>query len=176
MLLIETLGTNFSEILILIHKVPFKKMHLKMSSGKWRPFCLGHNVLNISDTHMLPWDYRIHTDCMHCQTELHYGDVIMGTIASQITSLTVVYSTVYSGDKRKHESSASMAFVRGIHRGPVNSPHKWPVTRKMFPFDDVIMTYRLTFNCGLYNTGKWILGLTSKNGLMSMLFSLIILI
>ena len=36
-------------------------------------------------------------------------------------------------------NSASLAFVRGIHRGPVNSPHKWPVTRKMPPFDDVIM-------------------------------------
>ena len=64
----------------------------------------------------------------------------MGTIASQITSLTIVYSTVYSGaDQSKHQSSASLAFVRGIHRGPVNSPHKLPVTRKMFPFDDVIM-------------------------------------
>ena len=40
---------------------------------------------------------------------------------------------------RKHQSSASLAFVRGIHRGPVNSPHKWPVMRKMRPFDDVIM-------------------------------------
>ena len=70
----------------------------------------------------------------------HYGDVIMGMMASQITSLTIVYSTVYSGaDQRKHQSSASLAFVRGIHRGPVNSPHKWPVTRKTFPFDDVIM-------------------------------------
>ena len=35
------------------------------------------------------------------------------------------------------------AFVRGIHRGPVNSPHKWPVTREMFPFGYVIMTYRM---------------------------------
>ena len=70
----------------------------------------------------------------------HYGDVIMGAIASQITSHTIVYSTVYSdADQRKHQSSASLAFVRGIHRGPVNSPHKWPVTRKMFPFDNVIM-------------------------------------
>ena len=70
----------------------------------------------------------------------HYGDVIMTTIASQITSLTIVYSTVYPGaDQRKHQSSASLAFVRVIHRGPVNSPHKWPVTRKMFPFGDVIM-------------------------------------
>ena len=70
----------------------------------------------------------------------HYIDVIMTTMASQITSLTIVYSTVYSdADQRKHESSASLAFVWGIHRRPVNSPHKRPVTRKMFPFDDVIM-------------------------------------
>ena len=67
----------------------------------------------------------------------------MGSMASQITSLTIVYSTVYSGsDQRKHQSSASLAFCQGIHRGPVNSPHKWPVTRKMFPFDDVIMRVR----------------------------------
>ena len=71
---------------------------------------------------------------------LHYADVIMGMIASQITSLTIGYSIVYA-DQRKHQSSASLAFVRGIHRGPVNSPHKWPVTRKMFPFDDVIMIF-----------------------------------
>ena len=72
---------------------------------------------------------------------IHYSDVIMGTIASHITSLTIVISTVYSdADQRKHQSSVSLAFVRGIHRGPVNSPHKWPITRKMFPFDDVIMT------------------------------------
>ena len=64
----------------------------------------------------------------------------MGAIASQITSLTIVYLAVYSGaDQSKHQSSASLAFVWGIHRGPVNSPHKWPVTRKMFQFDDVIM-------------------------------------
>ena len=70
----------------------------------------------------------------------HYSDVIMSAVASQITSLTIVYSTVYSGvDQRKHQSSASLAFVRWIHRWPVNSPHKGPVTRKMLPFDDVIM-------------------------------------
>ena len=66
----------------------------------------------------------------------HYNDVIMGVIASQIITLTSVYSTVYSGvDQRKHQCSESLAFVWG----PVNSPHKWQVTRKMFPFDDVIM-------------------------------------
>ena len=64
----------------------------------------------------------------------------MGTIASQIISLTIVFSTVYwDTDQRKHQSSASLVFVRGIHRGPVNSRHKWPVARKMFPFADVIM-------------------------------------
>ena len=63
-------------------------------------------------------------------------------LASQITSLMVVYSIVYSGvNQRIHQSSASQAFVREIHRGPVNFPHKWPVTRKMFPFDDVIMKW-----------------------------------
>ena len=68
----------------------------------------------------------------------------MSLVASQITNLTIVYSTVYLGaDQIKLQSSASLAFVRGIHRGPVNSPHKRPVTRKMFPFDDVIMGYEL---------------------------------
>ena len=63
----------------------------------------------------------------------------MSAITSQITSLTIVYSTIYSGaDQLKHQSSASLAFVRGIHRGPVNSTHKGPVTRKVFPFGDVI--------------------------------------
>ena len=79
--------------------------------------------------------------CMWCNfSYAHYNDVIMGAIASQIISLTIEYSTVYSdADQRKHQSSVSLAFVWGIHQGPVNSPHKWHVTRKMFPFDDVIM-------------------------------------
>ena len=61
---------------------------------------------------------------------IHY--VIMSAMASQITSLTIVYSTVYSGaDQRKHQSSTSLAFVSGIHRWLVNSLHKGPVTRNM---------------------------------------------
>ena len=64
----------------------------------------------------------------------------MSAMTSQITDLTIVYPAVYSGaDQRKHQSSASLAFLQGIHRSPVNSQHKGPVTRKMFPFDDVIM-------------------------------------
>ena len=71
---------------------------------------------------------------------IHHSDVIMGATASQTTSLMIVYSTVYSDtDQRKHQSSASLAFVQGIHRWLVNSRHKWPVTRKMFSFNDVIM-------------------------------------
>ena len=93
---------------------------LKNLKGKWEPVSILSHSLIIS--------YE------------HYCDVIMSPTASQITSLTIVYSIVYSGtDQRKHQSSASLAFVRGSHRRPVNSPHKWPVTRKMFPFDDVIM-------------------------------------
>ena len=70
----------------------------------------------------------------------HYNDVIMSAMASQITSLKIVYPTVYSGaDQRKHQSSVSLAFMWGIHRWSVNSPHKWPVTLKIFPFDDVIV-------------------------------------
>ena len=62
----------------------------------------------------------------------------MSAMASQTTVVSIVYSTS-SADQGKHQSSPSLAFVRGIHRWPVNSPHKWPVTRKMFPFNDVIM-------------------------------------
>ena len=72
----------------------------------------------------------------------HYSDVIMSAMAPQITGNSMVYSTVCSGaDQRKHKKSASLAFVRGTHRWPANSPHKRPVTRKMFPFDDVIMSF-----------------------------------
>ena len=68
----------------------------------------------------------------------------MGAMAPQITCLTIIYSTVDSGaDQRKHQCSTSPAFLREYHRWPVNSPHKRPVTRKMFPFDDVFMTRSL---------------------------------
>ena len=72
----------------------------------------------------------------------HYTDVKMSTIATQITRVLIVYLTVCPGaDQRKRQSSASLAYVRGIHRWPVNSPHKGPVMQKMLPFDDVIMIW-----------------------------------
>ena len=85
---------------------------------------------------------------------LHNNNVIMGAMAFQTTSLTIVNSSVYSGTyQRKHQSSASLAFVRGIHRWPVNSPHKGPVTWKNFLFDDVIM---FTLRCVFYVIWYWV--------------------
>ena len=78
---------------------------------------------------------------MRClaQSSTDYNTVIMGAMASQITSLAIVYSTVDSRRRsKKHQSSASLAFGRG----PVNSPHKRPILRKMSPFDDDIMRKR----------------------------------
>ena len=102
---------------------------------------------------------NIHTGQQTLQQPfVHYSDAIMSTMASQITSLTSIYSTVYSGaDQRKHQSSASLAFVQIIHWRPVNSPPKGPVMWKVFPFDDVIMyelaiVIRKSKDC-MY--GKW---------------------
>ena len=87
---------------------------------------------------------------------IHYSDAIMGAMASQISSLVIVYSTIYScTDQRKHQSSASLAFVRGIHRWPVNSPHKGPVTRKMIPFDDGIMEPIQNVFCFVFIPHLW---------------------
>ena len=95
--------------------------------------------------------------------KIHYNDVIMGAMASQITSLTIVYSKVYSGaDQREHQSSESLASVRGIHRGPVNSPHKWTVTRKRFPFDDVIMNSIVICESVELLLFRWWLGLVKN--------------
>ena len=89
--------------------------------------------------------------CFH----MHYNDVITSALASQITSLTIVYSSVYSGaDQRKHQSSASLAFVRGIHRRPVNYLHKGTVTRKCFQLitSSWLKSLRLQWgSCGYFN-------------------------
>ena len=82
---------------------------------------------------------------LSCLARVHYSDVIMGTMAFQITSLTIVYSTVYSGaDQTKRLSSASLDFV-----SPVNSSHKWAVTRKLFPFDDILMFQAVGGDCAI---------------------------
>ena len=87
----------------------------------------------------------LHRSNDHVYVWFYYSDVIIGTMGSRITNVSIVYSTVCSGaNQRKNQSSASLAFVRGIHRWPVNSPHKEPVTRRMLPFDDVIMQWSIS--------------------------------
>ena len=119
---------------------PTWNARISVSANRERPLNLNHSLKWIVWVAPVPLMIFQSNSTFDEKLQYHYNDVLMGAIASQITSLTIVYSTVYSdADQRKHQSSASLAFVRGIHRGPVNSPHKWPVTRKMFPFDDVIM-------------------------------------
>ena len=98
----------------------------------------------------------------------HYNNVIKGAMSSQITSLTIVYSTGYSGaDQWKHQSSASLVFRRRIHRWPVNSPYKWPVTRKTVPFHDVIMIQALTAIMLIWsNILYWSTDIFSANSIM----------
>ena len=119
----------------------------------WRHGCLAISRQATSSLWLqMPWRHGCHAisrhdDSTNVMTILHYNAVIMGAMSSQITSLVIVYSTVYSdADQRKQQSSASLAFVRGIRRWPANSSHKWPVTRKMFPFDDVIMLTWVLFS------------------------------
>ena len=83
-------------------------------------------------------------------TSIHYGDVIRSAMASQMTDISIVYSTSCSGaDRRNQQSFTSLAFVRGIHRWPMNSLHRGPVTRKTFLFDDVIMSPLSWYLCCL---------------------------
>ena len=151
-----------------IHRVPVKSPHKGPVTRKMFSFddviMCTHNKTKHNNTVCIfhgtfcgftPWAHkmrfrdikflRIQRKCLILEyfvSKITLDDVIMGAMASQITNLTIVYSTVYSGsDQRKHQSSASLAFVRGIHRWPVNFPHQWPVTRKMCQFDDVFMRW-----------------------------------
>ena len=99
------------------------------------------------------WWYRLRP-CIYLNL-VHYSNVIMSAMASQMTGVSIACSAVCSDtDQRKHQSSSSLAFERGIHRWSVDSPHKGPVTRKMFPFDDVLMWFivnRITKNNRNFN-------------------------
>ena len=87
------------------------------------------------------WAHHLWTlALLYFNVQNHYSDVIMKAMASQITSVSIVCSTVCSGiDKRKHQGPASLAFVRGLRSLVDSRGHEGPVTRTMFPFDDVIM-------------------------------------
>ena len=98
---------------------------------------------------LLTWNIRILT---------HHSDVIMSGVTSEITGVLIVYSTVFpSADQRKHQSSASLAFVKGIHRWEVNSPHNGPVTWKMLPFCDVIMKISNEYYFTVFRDDKLVL-------------------
>ena len=105
---------------------------------------------------------KILVACMQfplAQDTLQHCDIIIRVIAPQITSLMIVCSTVYSGaDQRKHKSCGSLTPVWGIHWWPVNSPHKWPVTWKMFPFDEVSIWWSWSCN--------WAIALWNCDGLI----------
>ena len=120
-------------------------------SALWRNGCENNREAGNLRGHRSHYDVIVILgahDCNECPSILvstfsmmHYGDVLMGAIASQITGISIVYSIVFPcADQRKHKNSASLAFVRRIHQWPVNSHHKGPMPRKMFPFDGVIMT------------------------------------
>ena len=87
----------------------------------------------------------------HNKQPIHYDDVILGAMASKITSLTIVYSTVYSGaDQSKHQSSASLAFVWGISPGTGEFPAQMASNKEIFPFDDVIMILPIWARYGVF--------------------------
>ena len=139
-LLIRTLGTNFNEILSEIHIFSFKKMFLKMSSGKWRPLCFGLNVL-IYIPDPAPASAAAATRissisikasrcifaaiglCINILPLFRCRYVIL--MASQMTGNSIGYSTDRSGCQQiEHHSSTLLPFVRGIHWWPVHSLHK----------------------------------------------------
>ena len=127
-----------AELWCFFHLRPNKRLS-KQWWGWWfetpsRPLWCHCNVYEVLSCFAL-WRLYHQFSCgfVWCVYPYHYSDVIIGAMASQITSITIVYSTAYSyADPINHQSSASLAFVRGIHRWPVNSPHKWPVKRKCF--------------------------------------------
>ena len=94
-------------------------MYLKISSTstKWRPFCFGLNVI----TYSLHWRHNGHDSVSNHQPHDCLLNRLLSRSSTKISKLRVTGLCV------------------GSHRRQVNSPHKWPVTRKMFPFDEVIM-------------------------------------
>ena len=112
-------------------------------------WCFSHRpwVLNWAQGIIKISHKQSHSILLWYTSRNHHIDVIMDTMLFQITSFTIVYSTVYLGaDQRKLRV---IGFVRGIHRSSVNSLHKGPVTRKRLPFDDVIMTCDSMPSCAI---------------------------
>ena len=153
LLLFKTLWTKVNANLIKTQNLSFTKIHL-ISSVKWPPFCPAE-LLNTSNN-IQQITSGVHYFVMQVLFQEHYSDAIMSAMASQITSVSIVYSAVcWGGDQRKYQSSASLDFVREIHQWPVNSTHQGPVTRKMFQFNDVIMETASIYREQLHNWTSW---------------------
>ena len=125
------LRNNLDKLTALLKCLSYIISNLWYTTSSWINFLVMHGSYNhpviLINAMYIPIRCSIYQNI--CSLHCGYNDVILSAMAYQITSLTIVYSTVYSGaDQRKHQSSASLAFVRW----PVNSPHKWPITRKMF--------------------------------------------
>ena len=158
------LGTNLCGIVMQIRYSEFRKMYLKISSGRYRPCCSGRSALiypektaSVPPGHQLLLLYLSYLPLFNWLSTKphvlflgniiitytvcpHYSDVIMGPMTSQITGVLIDYSTVWSGaDLRRYQSFASLAFCREFTGDRGEFPAQWPVTQKMFPFDDVIM-------------------------------------
>ena len=121
-------------------------MHLKISSGKWRPFCLSLNVLTslrLVDSFTVSLHSPVPIVAEGCTGDCQWPLKI--TMTSQWawwrlrSRASWLFTQPFIQAQIRESIKALRHFVRGIYRGPVNSPHKWPVTRKMFLFDDVIM-------------------------------------
>ena len=140
--LIGPLGLNFNEILIEIYIFSLKKMHLNMSSGNG-----GHFVL-VSMCELYPVLFSGVSIQYHWWANKSFVLFVMSLQwrhngRHNITNHQphdYLLNRLFRCRSRKHQSFASLAFVRGIHWGTENSQHKWPVTWKMFTFDDVIMS------------------------------------
>ena len=110
-------------------------------TGGWFNCCLSCKKVSMTLSHHnrgLAWcqlcrHWRRDKLSTTCVATIRHSDVIMSAMASQITGVLIVYSTVCScADQRKHKKYASLAFVRRVHRWPVNSPHKGQVKLKYF--------------------------------------------
>ena len=124
---IKTQGTCIMKFYLQNQKFLFDKRNLKMASAKLGQVCLSYNVSARS--------LKIPRYLRHLVKSLQWRHNERDGVSNHQP-----HSIVYSGaDQRKHQSSASLAFVQGIHRRPVNYPHKGPLRRKMLPFHSTRM-------------------------------------
>ena len=100
---------------------------------------IGVNLARIYNKTMKNRTSTYHGDLPYCSEYLHHSSVIMSMVVAQITGVSIVCSNVYSATSKKISKLGIIGLCEGIHRWPVDSAHKGVITRKMFPFDDVIL-------------------------------------